>query len=112
MFERWAAHLTKGAAKYPDVEPGKANWTLAADSEALVRFKRSAFRHFWQWLNGDTDEDHAAAIFFNVNGAEYVKERIAARIVQIRCAAQGHNIYDKDGNCTACKHTLVGVKRP
>lgn len=77
MFDRWAMHLTKGEKKYPDVTPGVPNWTLAAGTEELIRFKKSAFRHFRQWLRGDTDEDHAAAVFFNINGAEYVKEKLA-----------------------------------
>jgi hypothetical protein len=71
MFERLAAHLTKGAVKY---EP--RNWMKASGAEERDRFKESAIRHFIQWLRGDLDEDHAAAVFFNINGYEYVKERI------------------------------------
>jgi hypothetical protein len=77
MFKRWAEHVTKGAVKYPDVQPGVPNWTLAAGEAELHRFKASAFRHFIQWLNGDRDEDHAAAVIFNVNGAEYVREKLS-----------------------------------
>src|SRR3954469_15431804 len=73
MFDRWAEHLTKGAVKYPDLEDGHANWTLAAGDEELRRFTQSAVRHFIQWMRGEVDEDHAAAVFFNINGAEYVK---------------------------------------
>ncbi len=73
MFHRWSAHLTKGAVKYPDPEPDQANWMRAAGEAERVRFKKSAARHFFQWLKGDTDEDHAAAVFFNINGHEYVK---------------------------------------
>ncbi len=76
MFDRWSTHLTKAKAKYPDVRPGTANWTLAAGAEEYVRFRKSAFRHFRKWLRGDLDEDHAAALFFNVNGAEYVKDKL------------------------------------
>lgn len=76
MFDRWATHLSKGAVKYPDIRPGVANWTLANGEAELARFKASAMRHFRQWLRGDTDEDHAAAVFFNVNGAEYVRGRL------------------------------------
>ena len=72
MFDRWADHLTKGAVKYPDPVPGAANWMRASGVEEQIRFRKSAVRHFRQWLRGDTDEDHAAAIFFNVNGFEYV----------------------------------------
>ena len=79
MLERWAAHLTKGAVKYPDLTDGHANWTLAAGQEELNRFKSSAMRHFIQWMWGETDEDHAAAVMFNINGAEYVKGKINGR---------------------------------
>lgn len=71
MFERYATHMTKGAAKY-----GARNWQLANSEEELERFRTSALRHMMQWLAGDRDEDHAAAVWFNVNAAEYVKGRI------------------------------------
>lgn len=73
MYERYAMHLTRGAEKY-----GRRNWTLAASAEEYERFQRSAARHFEQWLRGDRDEDHAAAVFFNVNAAEYVLDRQSA----------------------------------
>lgn len=76
MFDRWATHLTTAKAKYPDVAPGVANWTLANGEEELVRFRKSALRHLLQWLHGDIDEDHAAAVFFNINGACYVEEKL------------------------------------
>lgn len=68
MFKRWAEHLTKGATKY-----SKRNWMKAAGQEEYDRFKESALRHFLQWYWGETEEDHASAVFFNVNGAETVK---------------------------------------
>lgn len=71
MFDRWAIHLTKGAQKY-----SKRNWMLAAGAGEYERFKESALRHFLQWYRGETDEDHAAAVMFNINGAEYVKEKL------------------------------------
>jgi hypothetical protein len=82
MHDRWANHLTKGEVKYPDVAPGVPNWTLAAGEAEYQRFKKSAARHFRQWLRGDRDEDHAAAVFFNINGAEYVRERIEEKETQ------------------------------
>jgi hypothetical protein len=72
MLERWAVHLTKGNAKYPDPEPGKANWQRASGIEEYVRFRKGACRHFAQAMRGDTDEDHFAAVFFNLNGMAYV----------------------------------------
>lgn len=76
MFMRWVIHLTKGAIKYPDNLDGTANWTKAAHHEELRRFKQSALRHFMQWYFGDKDEDHASAVFFNINGAEYTSARM------------------------------------
>lgn len=69
MFKRWAVHLTKGAKKY-----AKRNWMKAAGQAELDRFKESALRHFIAWYYGEQDEDHAAAVMFNINGAEYTKE--------------------------------------
>lgn len=71
IFKRYAEHLTKGAKKY-----SKRNWMKAEGTEEYERFRESALRHFLQWFNGDTDEDHAAAVVFNINGAEYVKEKL------------------------------------
>ncbi len=71
MFDRWAAHLDKGAVKYT-----KRNWMQANGQAELDRFRESALRHFLQWFRGETDEDHAAAVLFNINGAEYVKGRL------------------------------------
>lgn len=71
MFKRWAELMTRGAEKY-----GSRNWEKASGEEELARFKESAFRHFVQWYLGQTDEDHASAVFFNIQGAEYVKEKL------------------------------------
>lgn len=75
MLKRWAEHLTKGRNKYPDPYPGVPNWTLAEGEDELLRAKESAARHFEQWLAGERDEDHASAVFFNINVAEYVLEK-------------------------------------
>ena len=76
MLVRWAEHLTQAKDKYPDIEPGMPNWTLAEGSEEYQRYRRSAFRHLIQWLLGMRDEDHAAAVMFNLNGAEYVLDKM------------------------------------
>lgn len=72
MFKRWAEHLTKGAVKY-----AARNWMKAEGDAELQRFRESALRHFLQWYWGETDEDHASAVIFNLNGAEYVREQMA-----------------------------------
>ena len=76
MFHRWAEHLTKGAKKY-----AKRNWMKANGMEEYDRFRESALRHFLQWYNGERDEDHASAVYFNINGAEYV---LAKKETEIR----------------------------
>lgn len=70
-LERVAIHLVKGAEKY-----GRDNWRKANSEDELTRFKSSAFRHFMQWLRGDVDEDHMAAVVFNLFAAEYVKREL------------------------------------
>ena len=71
MFTRWAEHLTKGAVKYK-----KRNWMQANGQAEYDRFRESAMRHFVSYLDGLTDEDHAAGVFFNINGMEFVKYRM------------------------------------
>lgn len=69
---RCAALLARGAEKY-----NSRNWELASGYEELERFKASAFRHFLQWLTGDTpEEDHAAAVVFGLLGAETVRWKL------------------------------------
>lgn len=69
---RVALHMAKGAERYSD-----RNWEKFQDEEALERAKASAFRHFMQWFTGEDDEDHAAAIYFNVMAVEYIKEKMS-----------------------------------
>lgn len=71
MLKRWAYLMTRGKEKY-----GRENWRKANSKEELERFNESAFRHFIQWLSGEKDEDHAAAVFFNIAAAEYVKGKL------------------------------------
>jgi hypothetical protein len=71
MLKRWAELMTRGAEKY---EPN--NWMKAKTQEELDRFRASAIRHFMQWWEGDASEDHASAVWFNICGAEYVKEKL------------------------------------
>ena len=75
MLKRWAELLTRGAQKYT-----ADNWMKANGEEEYARFRESAFRHFMQWYYEDTDEDHGAAVMFNINGAEYVKNKIYERV--------------------------------
>lgn len=87
MFGRLAAHLTKGLSKYPDRANGLPNWMLSDSPDEYNRARKSAFRHFIQWFQGDIDEDHAAAVFFNINLAEYVKDRIRLNLREAEARA-------------------------
>lgn len=68
MLTRWAALMARGAEKY-----SARNWEQFSDQAALDRAKSSAARHFEQWFNDELDEDHAAAVLFNVTAGEYVR---------------------------------------
>lgn len=65
LLNRFAMHLMSGAKKYDF-----RNWEKANSQAELDRFKESALRHMMQWICGETDEDHASAILFNVMGYE------------------------------------------
>jgi hypothetical protein len=97
MFERWAALLQRGADKYD-----ARNWMKARGEAELYRFRESAARHFEQWLRGEEDEDHAAAVIFNINGAEYVQERLWADDDDPPSPFIGGLYYDKPGESGLC----------
>ena len=71
FLKRWAELMARGAKKY-----GEENWRKAATNEELTRFRSSAVRHMFQYLEGDRTEDHAAAVAFNLAGAEMVREKL------------------------------------
>lgn len=75
MLDRWAELLTRGAEKYE-----ARNWELANSQRELDEFIASGWRHWRKWIAGDQTEDHAAAVFFNIQGAEYVKGKLIERI--------------------------------
>lgn len=70
FLTRFAALLARGAEKY---DP--RNWEKAEGEAELERYHSSAFRHLIQWITGETDEDHAAAVAFNLLAAETVKAK-------------------------------------
>lgn len=78
ILKRWADLMARGAEKY-----GERNWELASTIEEYNRFKSSAFRHFMQWIYGEKDEDHAAAVLFNIQAAEFVDGKSGGKIATI-----------------------------
>lgn len=71
FLTRVAELLARGAVKYD-----ARNWEKAAGQAELDRFKASAMRHLIQWQAGETDEDHAAAVVFNLMGAHLVEWKL------------------------------------
>jgi len=71
LLKRWAELMDRGIAKY-----GLRNWEMANSEEELLRFKASAWRHFVQAMSGETDEDHFAAVCFNLNAICYLQDKI------------------------------------
>lgn len=71
ILTRFADLLARGAEKY-----SARNWEKADSQAELDRYKSSAFRHFMQWITGETDEDHAAAVMFNIMCYETIKDRV------------------------------------
>lgn len=71
MLTRFAELMARGAVKYDE-----RNWEKASTAEELGRARSSALRHMIQWYLGEGDEDHAAAVMFNIMAAEYVQYRL------------------------------------
>ena len=67
-IHRLAQHSGNGGVKYED-----RNWEKGIP---LKRFLDSALRHLFQLLAGDEDEDHAAAVMWNVQGFIHTQEKI------------------------------------
>ena len=63
--------LGRGLKKY-----GRDNWKKAEGKEELDRFKQSALRHLYQYLEGDKSEDHQSAVVFNIMGSMYVESKM------------------------------------
>lgn len=67
-MRRLALHYESGAEKYDE-----RNWELGMP---LKVFLDSALRHMFDYLEGMRDEDHLAAVLFNVSGLIHGEEMI------------------------------------
>lgn len=72
MLTRYARWMARGATKY---EP--RNWESFASEDALEHARGSLLRHVFKLIAGRVDEDHAAAVWFNVQAIELIRERMA-----------------------------------
>ena len=71
LLYRWAMLMARGAEKYSE-----RNWEKACSQEEYDRFKASALRHCMQVFSEENDEDHFAAVCFNLCAAVYTKGRM------------------------------------
>jgi hypothetical protein len=71
ILTRCAELMARGAFKYSE-----RNWEKANSEDELKRMKESALRHCVQWACGETDEDHAAAVYFNIMAYETTKYKV------------------------------------
>lgn len=68
MLTRLAELMARGAKKY-----GDRNWEKGIP---LSRYYASLFRHMIQWAEGDTTEDHLAAVCFNAMGIMHTEQLV------------------------------------
>jgi hypothetical protein len=68
---RLSRHMSAGAKKY-----GRNNWKLGNSAKELDDFRDAAFRHFLAWLDDEEDEDHLAAVSFNMWAADHVRKNL------------------------------------
>ena len=73
LLHRTGEHLRKGEEHYPRGDDNVANWSKG------MPFRRTAdslIRHIYQWLAGDYEEDHLAAIVCNTMFLMHFEEAI------------------------------------
>lgn len=68
MMKRLAELMERGAVKY-----GAHNWEKGMP---LSQYLDSAMRHLWQLIASQDDEDHAAAVIFNVMAFMHTQHKI------------------------------------
>ena len=88
MF-RLAKHYENGAIKY-----GNNNWKLGQPS---TRYMDSALRHLFSYLMGKRDEDHLAAVVFNVFGIMWNEE----------CKPEMHDLEEEQPATTEAKPSFL-----
>jgi len=68
VLERYAQHMKKGEQRH-----GRSNWKKGGYPQK--EYLESAMRHLVALWRGDTDEDHAASVIFNMIGYMHEDER-------------------------------------
>lgn len=93
-LKRLAELYARGAVKYQ-----ARNWEQADSPVELERFGESAFRHLMQFFDGETDEDHGAAVVFNVFAAMWLRDKLknGTTVSSVRCGVDSHPVYGPAG---------------
>lgn len=102
MIYRYAMLLARGAEKYAD-----RNWEEGDSEVELERAKASLLRHTEQLVAGETDEDHAAAVWFNAQAIEYFRWRIDQKVQQEAQAEMKPSSIQGQGHITILPGGMV-----
>lgn len=69
-LNRVTQHYVNGLKRY-----GRNNWHKLSTPEDIERYKQSMFRHLIQYLEGQDNEDHLAAVVWNAMALLYFEEK-------------------------------------
>jgi len=69
-LNRITQHYVNGLKKY-----GRDNWKKLSTPDDIERYKQSMFRHLIQYLEGQDNEDHLAAVVWNAMALLYFEEK-------------------------------------
>lgn len=84
---RIAALLVRGLKKY-----GKGNWKKG---QPISRSYESSLRHLLMWKMGDKEEDHLAAVCFNIMSIMYVVDKVKTKDLPVRLMYEYENEEDE-----------------
>jgi hypothetical protein len=95
LLYRAAMHYMLGGIKY-----GDRNWEKSSTPESLEHHTEALWRHFMKYASGVEDgEDHAAAIFWNLNAVLYTKWRLGQELAKADAAAVlDDDVPEEDGD--------------
>jgi hypothetical protein len=69
-LNRITQHYVNGMKKYK-----RDNWKKLSTPEDIERYKQSMFRHLIQYLEGQDNEDHLAAVVWNAMALLYFEQK-------------------------------------
>jgi hypothetical protein len=97
LIVRYGMLRARGAAKYCETYTD-INCEKAESEDELARYRSSAARHFFQWMCGEEDEDHAAAVLFNLDMHGMVKWKLKVKADELEERKVAQEIRAVRGN--------------